>query len=52
MIHNYETLDNWYEALQNIARTHANSSAVSDRNGWTDMWQQESPEHKTLMPNL
>ena len=54
---NYEQRDEWYEALQKIARSHDNERAVRDYEGWTDGWDevspedcyyQEYPEHKPL----
>ena len=39
----YETAEDWFEALQQIAREHSNEEAVSDFEGWTCNWESETP---------
>lgn len=51
----YKNVNEWYEALVAIAKSHGNQSAVRDFEGWTDTWEvhepsdtyySEFPEHK------
>lgn len=44
MMHEYETSDEWYEALVAVAKRHENKSGVRDREGWTMNWENETPE--------
>lgn len=42
--HGYETDEAWYQALVEIAKSHDNADGVRDFEGWTDGWEQRSPE--------
>jgi hypothetical protein len=46
--HNFESRDDWYEALKTIAAKHDNVRAVRDREGWTDNWRNQTPEFAYL----
>ena len=39
----FETIDDWYAALVVVARSNNNGSAVRDFDGWTSLWEEESP---------
>ena len=41
----FQSSDEWYAHLQVIAKKHDNSSAVRDREGWTQNWESGSPEY-------
>lgn len=40
----YESKEDWYEALVAIAKRHNNKFAVRDFDGWTDNWENQTPE--------
>lgn len=42
--HDFETKQDWYDALVDIAKEHGNKDAVRDLDGWTYKWKQETPE--------
>lgn len=44
MKHDFESKEDWYVALVEIAKSHDNKSAVRDFDGWTDNWKNETPE--------
>lgn len=44
MGHDFESKDDWYFALVEIAKRHENQSGVRDFNGWTDNWKNETQE--------
>ena len=39
----YETAEEWFEALQSIARSHSNEMFAPDFEGWTYKWETETP---------
>ena len=42
--HNYQTADDWYAALIELATAEGKAHLVRDREGWTFNWQDETPE--------
>lgn len=44
MEHDFETSEEWHEALKLVAAKHDNKSAVRDFDGWTMNWENETPE--------
>jgi hypothetical protein len=42
--HNYETEQEWYDRLVEVAESHDNSFAVRDREGWIMDWEEMTPE--------
>ena len=44
MKHSFESNEEWYESLVDIAKTHQNTGAVRDFDGWTENWKNETPE--------
>lgn len=57
----YPSRDEWFSALQEIARSHHNISAVRDYDGWTQNWLHETPadayyseypEHRITAPEV
>ncbi|MDX1252181.1 MAG: hypothetical protein IDH49_08060 [Gammaproteobacteria bacterium] len=43
-MHDFESRVDWYDALVAIAKRHDNKSAVRDFDGWTDNWENITPE--------
>lgn len=42
--HAYESAEDWYAALVQVARSHDNQNAVRDFDGWTYDWKLYAPE--------
>ena len=43
-MHNYESAEEWFDRLRDIAASHDNASAVRDFQGWTEDWESQTPE--------
>ncbi|MCQ8182211.1 hypothetical protein NP603_13900 [Methylomonas sp. SURF-1] len=41
--HNYETADDWYAALIELATAEGAAHLVRDREAWVSNWQNETP---------